>query len=47
MIHMNAKVVGVGTTFLVILIFGAVVLAPQYTNRELSVKSDNHRSRST
>jgi cbb3-type cytochrome oxidase cytochrome c subunit len=47
MIHMNAKVVGVGTTFLVILIFGAVVLAPQYTNRELSVKSDNHRPRST
>jgi cbb3-type cytochrome oxidase cytochrome c subunit len=45
MIHMNAKVVGVGTTFLVILIFGAVVLAPQYTNRELSVQSENYNPR--
>jgi cytochrome c oxidase cbb3-type subunit 2 len=45
MIHMNAKLVGVGTTLLVVLIFVAVVLAPQYTNKELQVHSENYRKR--
>jgi cbb3-type cytochrome oxidase cytochrome c subunit len=45
MIHMNPKVVGIGTTILVALIFGAVVVAPRYTNPESNVYSDNHRKR--
>jgi cbb3-type cytochrome oxidase cytochrome c subunit len=46
MIHMSPKVIGVGTTLLVALIFVAVVLAPEYTNPELKVDSDNLRPRS-
>jgi len=45
MIHMNAKVVGVGTTLLVALIFVAVVLAPGYTNPELKQDSEIYRPR--
>ena len=45
MIHMNAKTVGIGTTFLVVLIFIAVVIAPQYTNPESKEFSANYRPR--
>ena len=34
MIHMNPKIIGVGTSLLVALIFVLVVIAPQYTNPE-------------
>jgi cytochrome c oxidase cbb3-type subunit II len=45
MIHMNAKTIGVGTTIVLILIYFAVVIAPQYTNPEGEKPSDNHRVR--
>ena len=45
MIHMNAKVVGIGTTILVSAIFAAVVVAPRYTNPESSRRSANYRER--
>jgi len=45
MIHMSPKVVGIGTSVLVALIFVAVVIAPQYTNPESKVFSDNYRPR--
>jgi cbb3-type cytochrome c oxidase subunit II len=45
MIHMSARVVGIGTTLLVVLIFGAVVIAPRHTNPEHDVLSDNFRPR--
>ncbi len=45
MIHMNPKIVGLGTTFLLLLIFGAVVVAPRYTNPESDRVSDTYRPR--
>ncbi len=45
MIQMSPKVVGIGTTFLVALIFAAVVIAPQYTNPESKAFSKNYRKR--
>jgi cbb3-type cytochrome c oxidase subunit II len=45
MIHMNAKIVGIGTTLLVVLIYVAVVIAPQHTNPEHDEVSANHRPR--
>ena len=45
MIHMNAKIVGFGTTFLLLLIFALVVIAPIYTNPESEQPSDNYRQR--
>ncbi|MDJ0766350.1 MAG: cbb3-type cytochrome c oxidase subunit II [Myxococcota bacterium] len=45
MIHMNAKVVGIGTSLLVALIFVLVVVAPTYTNPESHVQSANYRPR--
>ena len=45
MIHMNAKVVGVGTSLLVALIFAMVVVGPRHTNPESSQKSENYRQR--
>lgn len=46
MIHMDAKVVGIGTTVLLVLIFGAVVIVPQHTSPEHELVSANHRPRS-
>jgi cytochrome c oxidase cbb3-type subunit 2 len=46
MIHMSPKLVGLGTTLLVALIFAAVVLAPGYTNPELRADSEIYRPRS-
>lgn len=43
MIHMNPKIIGLGTSFLLILIFGAVVLVPRYTNPESERVSGNYR----
>jgi len=45
MIHMNAKIVGIGTTVLVGVIFAAVVVAPHYTNPESATRSANYRER--
>ena len=45
MIHMNPKIVGIGTTVLVALIFTVVVVAPKYTNPESNLYSENHRPR--
>jgi len=45
MIHMNPKTVAVGSTILLVLIFGAVVLAPRYTNPEAEHPSDTYRNR--
>lgn len=45
MIHMNAKVVGIGTSLLVALIFALVVVGPRHTNPETGLKSDNYRER--
>jgi cytochrome c oxidase cbb3-type subunit II len=45
MIHMNAKVVGIGTAALLVMIFGAVVLTPRYTNPAADTPSENHRLR--
>lgn len=45
MMHMNAKLAGIGTTVLVVLIFFAVVVTPQFTNRELGDRSENYRPR--
>ena len=43
MINMGAKVIGIGTTFLLVLIFFAVVVAPGHTNPELERPSANRR----
>jgi cbb3-type cytochrome c oxidase subunit II len=43
MMHMDAKVVGIGTTLLVLAIFVAVVIAPRYTNPEAEQVSATHR----
>jgi len=43
MIHMDAKVIGIGTSLVVLFIFAAVVVAPQYTNPEASQVSDTFR----
>ena len=45
MIHMDPKVIGIGTAVLLIAIFFAVVLAPRYTNPESLTPSDTHRDR--
>jgi cytochrome c oxidase cbb3-type subunit II len=45
MIHMNAKVIGVGTTILLVLIFFAVVVAPGHINPELDRTSASWRAR--
>ncbi len=45
MIHMNAKVVGIGTSLLVGLIFALVVVAPKHTNPESDIRSENYRVR--
>ncbi len=45
MIHMNPKIIGIGTSFLVALIFALVVVAPQYTNPESLEYSKNYRKR--
>ncbi len=46
MISMNAKLVGIGSTILLVLIYFAVVLAPAfYTDKEMSEVSANFRAR--
>lgn len=45
MIHMDPKVVGIGTGLLVLFIFFLVVITPQYTNLESGIVSYNHRPR--
>ena len=45
MIHMDAKVIGIGTTVLLVLIFGAVVIVPQHTSPEHDQVSAIHRMR--
>ncbi len=45
MIHMNPKVIGVGTSLLVALIFLLVVVGPQYVNPETDLRSENYRER--
>ena len=45
MITMNAKHIGMGTTALLVLIFAAVVVVPQYTNPEMESVSDTYRQR--
>jgi len=45
MIQMSGKLVGIGTTTLVAVIFAMVVVAPYYTNPELQKVSQNYRPR--
>ena len=45
MIQMSGKLVGLGTTVLVAVIFALVVVAPYYTNPELQKVSQNYRPR--
>ncbi|MBW2459525.1 MAG: cbb3-type cytochrome c oxidase subunit II [Deltaproteobacteria bacterium] len=45
MIHMNAKIIGIGTFLLVVLIWALVVVGPRFTNPETSVRSEIHRKR--
>ncbi|MFC1707577.1 cbb3-type cytochrome c oxidase subunit II, partial [Planctomycetota bacterium] len=45
MIHMDSKVIGVGTVLLVVLIFMAVVIYPQRTNPEHDELSEGFRPR--
>lgn len=44
-IHMNAKIVGIGTAAILTLIFFAVVVTPRYTNPLADQPSLNHRQR--
>ena len=44
MMHMDAKIVGIGTGVLVVFIFVAVVVLPQFTNPEAYEVSENYRS---
>ncbi len=45
MIHMNARIIGVGTILLVALIFLLIVVGPRHTNPETAVQSENYRAR--
>ncbi len=45
MISMNAKIVGIGSTFLLVITYFAVVLAPAYTDPEMDQPSDIYRPR--
>jgi cytochrome c oxidase cbb3-type subunit 2 len=45
MIAMNAKILGIGSTILLVLIYFAAVLAPAFTDPQMSEVSDNHRAR--
>jgi cbb3-type cytochrome oxidase cytochrome c subunit len=45
MIQMDAKVVGIGTTVVLVLVFVAVVITPARTNPEADTPSANHRER--
>lgn len=47
MIHMNAKLIGFGTTFLLVLIWFAVVVVPRETTPQAQSQSDNYRARTT
>lgn len=44
-INMSTRVIGFGTTFLLLVIFALVVVAPKYTNSELERESDIYRPR--
>ncbi|GAB4298296.1 MAG: hypothetical protein Kow0090_13690 [Myxococcota bacterium] len=45
MIHVNAKLIGIGTTLILVLIYVAVVIAPRYTYLEAREPSETHRPR--
>ena len=45
MIHMNAKVLGFGSTAIVVLVYLVVVIAPGHTNPEMEAPSANYRKR--